>query len=117
MVGFPGASHTVDAVCHPFQPTVRRQTGQRRGTNTRLLGLAPGDQPPLTLRCLKQPLTRSHGTANYTENGLFCRYASLDGDLQLLAVELGADAVGAVVGDGGGENLGGDVVLVGAGGG
>ncbi len=52
MIGCPGAANAKDAVRYSLQPTVRRQTGQRRMANSRLLRLTSRDQSPLTLRNL-----------------------------------------------------------------
>ena len=53
MVGLSGAANAVDAVRNSFQPPVLRQTRQRRVADACFLCLAPGDQPPLTLRNLE----------------------------------------------------------------
>jgi hypothetical protein len=58
MVGLPGAANAVNAMRNPFQPPVLRQARQRRVADACFLCLAPGDQPPLTLRNLEQPLYR-----------------------------------------------------------
>ncbi len=52
MIGLPGAANAKDAVRYSLQPTVRRQPGQRRMANSRLLRLTSRDQSPLTLRNL-----------------------------------------------------------------
>lgn len=52
MIGLPGAANAKDAMRYSLQPTVRRQTGQRRMANSRLLRLTSRDQSPLTLRNL-----------------------------------------------------------------
>ncbi len=52
MIGLPGTANAKDAVRYSLQPTVRRQPGQRRMANSRLLRLTSRDQSPLTLRNL-----------------------------------------------------------------
>lgn len=49
MIGLSGAANAKDAVRYSLQPAVRRQTGQRRMANSRLLRLTSRDQSPLTL--------------------------------------------------------------------
>lgn len=73
MVRPPGAANAVDAMRHPFQSLIVDQARDRRVADSGLLCLAAGDQPPLTIRNLRQPLHWLCHAAKYTVIRWFCR--------------------------------------------